>query len=123
MRRCLARTGHVDAPPAPGQPDPIAVGDHLECEEHRHGLEHVRDPAGGQRERGDPEQEHEHDREAPLPEKVDEAAERLVSVAVQPTLELVAEPILFPRRLTSGNNVDCPNIPPRTTDAKGGASR
>jgi len=46
-----------------------------------------------------------------LPEEVDEAAERLVGVAVQPTLEFVAEPVLSPRRLTSGNNVDARTYP------------
>jgi hypothetical protein len=39
-----------------------------------------------------------------LPEKIDEAAERLVSVAVQPLFKLVAEPILCPRRLSSGGS-------------------
>jgi hypothetical protein len=46
-----------------------------------------------------------------LPEEVDEAAERLVGVAAQPTLELVAEPILCPRRLSSGENADARTYP------------
>ena len=51
--------------------------------------------AGGQRERGHPEEQHEQDREAPLAEQIDQAPERLVALPGQPALELVAEDLAW----------------------------
>jgi hypothetical protein len=47
---------------------------------------------GRQGERRHAEQQHEEDREAPLPEQVDQAPERLLAIAREPSPELVAEP-------------------------------
>jgi len=81
----------LELAPALGQPDLVAAGDQLKREQHGDELEHVRYATGRQRKRRHGEQKHEENRKAPLAEEVDEAAQRLVAVAFQPALELVAE--------------------------------
>jgi hypothetical protein len=51
----------------------------------------VRGAAGRQRQRRDGEQDDEEDREALLPEQLDEARDGLLAVAGEPALELVAD--------------------------------
>jgi hypothetical protein len=83
---------YLDTSPALGQPHPIAVCDQLERQQHRDHLRNVRYATGGQWKGRNPQQEDEQDRETTRLEEVDEASERLVGVASQPLLELVAEP-------------------------------
>ena len=83
----------VDLPltQAARKPDLLASDDELEREEDRDDLEDVRRAAGRQRQGGDAHEHDEDDRERPLLEHLDEPAERLVAVAREPGVELVAD--------------------------------
>jgi hypothetical protein len=69
----------------------VAAGDQLGREQDRDDLEDVGCAAGRQRQRGNREQDDEEDREALLPEQLDEARDGLLAVARQPALELAAD--------------------------------
>jgi hypothetical protein len=86
----LARAGEAKSAPAVREPDLVAARDELDGEEHRHDLEDVRRTAGRQRKGRDSQEQDEQQGEAPLLEELDDAPERLLAVALQPTLELVA---------------------------------
>src|SRR4051812_34688233 len=88
---CPTATGpEFDLAPALRQPDLVAAGDQLKRHEHGDEFEYVRGAAGRERQRGNPEQEDEDQREALLLEHVYEPAERLVAVACEPALNLIA---------------------------------
>ena len=89
--RPTAAGPELDLAPALRQPDLVASGDQLKRHEHRDELEYVRGAAGRQRQSGNAEQEDEDQREALFLEDVDQAAERLVAVACQPALDLIAD--------------------------------
>jgi hypothetical protein len=89
----LAAACELQPLPALRQPDPRAARDQLGGEERGDDLEHVRGAAGRQRQRRDAEQDHEDDREALLLEKLDEAPEGLLALALQPAFELVADAV------------------------------
>jgi hypothetical protein len=80
----------VARPPAARQPDLCAGGDQLEREQHGDHLEHMRGAARGQRQRGHAHKDHEDERERALVEHIDESADRLLGVAVEPGFQLVA---------------------------------
>ena len=84
----LARPGELESTPPVGQPDRLAAEDELEREHHGDDLEDVGRAAGRQRQRRHPEQHHEEHREALPLEDLDEAAQRLLAVALQPAFEL-----------------------------------
>jgi hypothetical protein len=86
----LGRPGEPESPPALRQPDPFAADYQLKGEQHGHDLEHVRGSARGQRKRRDPQEQDEQQGEALLLEELDDAPERLLAVALQPALELLA---------------------------------
>src|SRR3954447_22831753 len=109
---CPTATGpEFDLAPALRQPDLVAPGDQLKRHEDRDDFEYVRGAAGRERQRGNAEQEDEDQREALLLEHVDEAAERLVAVARQPALDLIADLLrrgaCLYRRDPGGGDVRC----------------
>jgi hypothetical protein len=71
----------------------LAPGDELQREQHGDDLEDMGGAPGRQRQRRDAEQEDEEDREALLLEELDEVAQRLVPVALQPALELATDAV------------------------------
>ena len=82
------------------QPDLLAPGDQLQRQQDRDDLEHMRRAAGGQRQRGHAEQQHEQQREAAAPEHADQPVKRLLAVPIQPAVQLRAD------ALTLGRPVD-----------------
>ena len=97
----LAGTGELQRAPALWQPDPRAPGDQLAGQQHGDDLEHVGGASGGQRQRRDAEQEHEHDREALLLEELHETPEGLLALALQPAFELVADAVRLLHRVAT----------------------
>src|SRR4051794_18917240 len=81
----------IDSAPTLRQPDPVGPGDQLQSDDDADDLEDVRCASGRQRERGHGKQQDEYQREALLLEHVDEAPERLLSVAREPELDLLAD--------------------------------
>ena len=87
----LAGAGELELAPAPRHPDLAPADDQLSGEQHGEDLEHVRDAPGRQRQRRHAEQQHEQDREALLFEQLDQAADRLAVLALEPAFEFVAD--------------------------------
>src|SRR4051794_31740803 len=81
----------IDAAPALRQPDLVASDDQLQSDKDGDDLEDVRRAARRQGQRGHRKQQDEYEREALLLEHVDEAPERLRSVARQPARDLLAD--------------------------------
>jgi hypothetical protein len=69
----------------------VPARDELHGDEHRDDLEDVRDPAGGERQGRDAQEDDEDEGEALLAEGVGEVAERARPLLAEPPLEQVAD--------------------------------